>query len=194
VEKKIEVWLPVVGYEGLYDVSDLGMIRSVRRNNKLLKRYICKSGYYEVGLTVNNKVRTLRVHRLVAKAHIENPHNFQVVNHKDGNKLNSAKSNLEWCTSSYNVKHAYAIGLSNPFCPKRLKRLSDASIALCKPVLVTDVINNTIFNFPSIKKAAEFIGISHSGVSHGIKHGRRLMNNYTASYAIDKPSLPTTVK
>ena len=112
-----EVWRDVVGYEGLYQVSNLGRVRSVDRvtfstgtmredanyhfKGKLLKqgnRNASISPYKQVVLYKDRKHKTYGVHRLVAEAFIPNPNNLPQVNHKDENKGNDEKENLEWCT------------------------------------------------------------------------------------------------
>ncbi len=109
-----EEWRPVVGYEGLYEVSNLGRIRTVehycfrgRYNQKSLVEPRIrvlneKSGYLKVNLSKGSKRETLLVHRLVAEAFIPNPEGLPQVNHKDENKKNNAVWNLEWCTVYYN--------------------------------------------------------------------------------------------
>lgn len=114
----MEKWVPAVGFEGYYEVSDKGNVRSVRYDHvgnviysNLLRPAVTHHGYYNVGLSVQSKRFNYLVHRLVAKAFIPNPNNLPEVNHLDGNKLNNDVSNLSWCSSSENIAHAYAIGL-----------------------------------------------------------------------------------
>ena len=102
-----EEWRDIEGYEGLYQVSNLGRVKSLRdKNNKkrelILKPKTMRNGYLKVDLCKNGKQKTFTVHRLVATVFISNPKNFPVVNHKDENKLNNNISNLEWCTVLYN--------------------------------------------------------------------------------------------
>lgn len=113
-----EIWKDVVGYEGLYQVSNLGRVKRVRgrdsrgnlRNERVLKprsihgymiAHLCKDG------TPSNKA----VHRLVAEAFLNNPNNLPEVNHIDGDKTNNLVSNLEWISSSDNSLHAFRLGL-----------------------------------------------------------------------------------
>lgn len=77
------------------------------RGKPLAKRIIGNSPYLRVRFTINGKTKKYSVHRLVATAFIPNPNNYKCVNHKDGNKLNNRVENLEWCTYSENLKHAY---------------------------------------------------------------------------------------
>ena len=102
-----EVWMPVVGYEGLYEISNLGRVHSVARfkaRTKILSLNI-NAKYYAVGLRKNNKYKIHKVHRLVALAFIHNPDNLPQVNHKDENKLNNCVDNLEWCARQYNINY-----------------------------------------------------------------------------------------
>lgn len=112
-----EKWKNIKGYEGIYQVSNLGRIKSLermekykntqrKRKEKILKG-INLNGYIRIGLLKNKKYKNFLVHRLVATTFIPNPNNFKEINHKDGNKQNNEISNLEWCTRSENVKHAY---------------------------------------------------------------------------------------
>jgi hypothetical protein len=116
-----EEWRDVPNYEGLYLISDLGNIKS-KYTDKLLKPSQDKFGYVRFSATKNKKQKTLRIHRIVAEIFIPNPKNLPQVNHIDGNKLNCAKSNLEWSTDSENKIHAYTNGLmigGNQYSKKR---------------------------------------------------------------------------
>ena len=117
-------WRPIKGYEGLYEVSNTGEIKSlpkVRKNGsgyyiqkeKLLRQSNTTTGYKKVELVKDGKRKSLKVHRLVAQAFIPNPQNKPQVNHLDGNKINNNVSNLEWATISENVQHGYDTGLNS---------------------------------------------------------------------------------
>lgn len=103
---KKEYWKPVLGYEGLYEVSNWGRVKSMNYNHtgkeRIMKLVPNKAGYLYVVLYKNGKVKTFRVHRLVAEAFLPNPDNLPEVNHKDENKLNNNVNNLEWCSAKYN--------------------------------------------------------------------------------------------
>ena len=112
-----EIWKDVVGYEGLYKVSNEGNVYSVRRVNSagircgglMLKLTQHKSGYIQVCLRKNGVMKTKKVHRLVAKAFIPNPNHYLEVNHRDENKSNNNVKNLEWCTREYNMNFGTGI-------------------------------------------------------------------------------------
>ena len=130
-----EVWKDVKGYEGYYQVSNLGNIKSLERiiensgtrtgyykvKERILKprENTNRNGYYELSLRKDGKEKRFKVHRLVACAFIENPYNKPEVNHIDGNKSNNCVSNLEWTTSKENKEHAWNIGLNNSNHKKR---------------------------------------------------------------------------
>lgn len=126
----LEIWKDIENYEGLYQVSNFGRVKSLPRlvkNNggeyfykgRILNAGIDSGGYSLVVLSKNDKNKSFRVHRLVASAFIKNPNLHNVVNHIDGNKSNNFYLNLEWTTSSENNAHAYKIGLKIPFRGKR---------------------------------------------------------------------------
>ena len=142
-----ETWKDVVGYEGLYKVSDEGRIYSVERKDsrgnrcggRILKPRYYKDGYLRVTLCKNGKSKTKKVHRLVAGAFIPNPKGFLEVNHKDENKSNNESSNLEWCTHKYNMNHG------------TLKERT--AQALSKKVKATNIKTGEVLTFNSAKEA-----------------------------------------
>lgn len=120
----MEVWNDIVGFEDYYMVSNLGRVkrksREVNNNSyggkmimkgKILSPYLSKKGYSTLRLQVDNKRYSFPVHRLVAKAFIDNPDDKPQVNHIDGDKTNNNVTNLEWCNNSENQLHAYKNGL-----------------------------------------------------------------------------------
>lgn len=105
-----EIWKDVVGYEGFYEVSNLGNVRRKGKANNLKGR-IHRDGYMLLVLCVNCKGKSFQVHRLVASAFIVNRKNREQVNHKNGIKSDNRLENLEWATRSENAIHAHKIGL-----------------------------------------------------------------------------------
>ena len=97
----MEYWKEIPGYEGLYEVSNKGNVRNVRRNT-LLRLPKTNKGYIQVGWCKNGIRNGLKVHRIVAQAFLPNPDNLPQVNHKDEDKTNNNVDNLEWCDTKYN--------------------------------------------------------------------------------------------
>ena len=96
-----EIWKPIEGYEGLYEISSYGRVKSLRRNIILIPKKEL-TGYLRCNLYLNKNMKTVSIHRLVAQAFIPNPDNLPQVNHKDEDKSNNRVDNLEWCTVKYN--------------------------------------------------------------------------------------------
>lgn len=126
----VERWLPVVGYEGCYEVSNHGRVRSInrvvsgrRRPGRILKPALSTTGYPTVSLWKNNAGRTSAIHKLVLAAFVGQSDNGTIANHIDGNKKNNHISNLEITTYRGNLIHAYETGLNTN------KRLSSSDIA-----------------------------------------------------------------
>lgn len=113
----MEIWKDIEGYSGKYQVSNQGNVRSFSRwsNGKILKGGKCGNPgpYRFVALVGEGRkdIKNCYIHRLVAEAFLENPNNYSEVNHKDGNTLNNAVDNLEWCTHYHNMHHALENGL-----------------------------------------------------------------------------------
>lgn len=150
-----EKWADIVGLEGLYQVSSFGRIKrlpgyrkSCRGSKSYLKEKILrphkdKDGYYIISL--RNRGKTYKIHRLVAQAFIPNPNNFPQINHKDENKENNMVENLEWCTSKYNNNYG--------------SHLVRSGLKHRKAVIMLDLHNVVLNKFLSIKEAENFIGI-----------------------------------
>lgn len=99
----------IPGFEGIYAITRDGQVWSYR-NNKFLKQGRSHNGYAKIELNVNGKAYQYRVHRLVAMTYIENPNNYEEVNHIDFNILNNTVENLEWCSHYQNIRHSYDAG------------------------------------------------------------------------------------
>lgn len=120
-----EEWRDIKNYEGYYQVSSLGEVRSLNRLIKTGTGYrtkrgqkingvISNRGYVNQRLWKDGKMKNILEHRLVANAFIPNPNNLPEINHKDGNKLNNTVKNLEWVSRSQNIIHAFETGLEKP--------------------------------------------------------------------------------
>lgn len=166
-----EIWKDISGYEGLYQVSNLGHVRSVDRDivystgriqhmhGMQLKCTLQSNGYYTVGLYGrDHKVKTISVHRLVAIHFILNPDNYPEVNHKDGDKANNCVTNLEWVSELLNIQHAYASGL---------KHGKDSPQCIPVKNLITGEV------FYSIEECARCLRVSSDTVSRKL-HGHNV--------------------
>lgn len=161
-----ELFKDVKGYEGLYQISNLGRVKSLPRNGtinaeRILKSTINNSGYNTVILAKQNKCQTHFVHRLVAEAFIPNPDNLSQVNHKDENKLNNDASNLEWCTPSYNVNY----GTRNDKASKPVQCIETGII------------------YKSAVEAEKKTGSCSRHIAHVCKGKRKTTNGYHWKYA-----------
>lgn len=173
-------WKSANGYEGLYEVSDAGQVRSVDRyiktdikhvesrliKGKVLKQSIKRNGYKTVDLSKNGKVTTTLVHRLVAETFIPNPDRLRFVNHKDSNRTNNVVSNLEWVTSSENRMHGITEG--NVTFPERPIECIETGTVFSRPQHAANWINE---NYPGringkIRVAAQNIRSACKGLKH----------------------------
>lgn len=170
-----ELWKAISGYEGLYEVSNLGNVRSLFRYKKVLKPWDIGTGYLMVSLSKDKSRRTFFVHRLVASAFIENPENKPQVNHLDENRANNNVSNLEWCTCKEN--HNY--GSHN-------EKLSTAHInhpKKSKPVAQYTIHGEFICEFPSIADAARKTATNKSDICACCQGKRKAHKGYVWRYA-----------
>ena len=205
-EVKEEVWKDVVGYEGYYQVSNLGNVKSVDRyvsNNskqmlvkgRLMNLKQDKKGYLRVNLSKNNHVTFTPVHRLVAMAFIPNLENKPQVNHIDGVKTNNNVSNLEWVTNLENMQHAVRSGLFPYAGPNRnINRPISTKVSSNgttpgkqpKAVLQIDPITNEVIaEHMSIAEAARAVGVKVAGNIGGCckgLYGRNTIKGYKWKY------------
>lgn len=133
-----ERWLPIKGYEGLYEVSNTGYVRSIKRD-KILKMEN-KNGYYSVNLYKQKQVHKY-VHRLVAETFLQNPSCFMEVNHKDSNKHNNRVENLEWCDRTFNLQHSYDNGLKRFGEKHGMHKLTENDVAKIRNEYIKGDVN-----------------------------------------------------
>lgn len=157
-----EIWKPVVGYEGFYEVSDCGNVRSVsyyscyhkvvkRREPRMLKLEKTRDGYLRVILSLYGKSKHYFVHRLVAFAFIPNPNNYPSINHKDENPKNNNVNNLEWCTFKYNSNYGTL--------PIRIRKNQTNAPYHSKAVIQHSKDGRFIAKYPSTREAQRQTGI-----------------------------------
>lgn len=174
----MEIWKDIKGYEGIYQISDLGRVKSLKRkaiqpttghirtvNRKIRKTNLSKNGYEMVVLIKDSKTKNISIHRLVALNFIENKNNYKCVNHINGIKTDNCVSNLEWCSYKQNTNHSiYTLG-------NRLK-----------PIISFDLNGNKLKEFDSIKQASKELGIFPSCISAVLRGLQTRAYNYKFEY------------
>ena len=186
---KTEIWKPVKGYEGLYEVSNLGNVRSVDRHlmwgnqyclfkGKPKKSFPNSMGYLRTGLYKNGQGKHYFIHRLVAEAFIPNPNNLPCIDHIDRNYLNNSVDNLRWCTQKENCNNPLTREYAN--IKNRSKEVNEKRLATrrknqswcCEiPVYYVDEDGSKI-SFKSISEAERKIGCSRSTIAKALKKNR----------------------
>lgn len=188
---ELEMWMDIPGYEGHYQCSDTGKVRSLDKyvngvNGKKLKRgRILKqgyrSGYLGVGLSKYGETKSKTVHTLIAKTFIPNPENKPCVNHKDGNKLNNHKNNLEWATYKENTRHYFdVIGVT--FTPAFRSKAKETILKMLEPKKRKVICHEDNIPFDSIKEAASHYGLSHGAIRYLIRNNSTSKAGKTYSF------------
>lgn len=167
-----EIWKPIKGYEGIYEVSNTAKVRSVDRfvrgiNNyvrfikgRYITPHLTNNGYFLCDLYKDNKRKNYLLHRIVAEAFIPNPQKHKVVNHKDSVRTNCLPSNLEWCDMSYNHKYSY----DNNNRREKMNWKKGKDNKLSKPIIMKDLDGKIIKRFDSISCAERNTGISNNRI------------------------------
>lgn len=142
-----ETWVDIVGYEGLYSISNLGRVASHQWGKyRILRQRTGARGYLRVNLSKDGILKTFKVHRLVAEHFLPNPGGLIEINHKDEDKSNNRFDNLEWCTRSYNVNYG--------------TRISKQRVSVIKPVVQYNRTGQVIALYDSLTQASRAVGIS----------------------------------
>lgn len=183
----IENWRDIAGYEGLYEVSTCGRVRSldmfVRNRNgcslrkgRILRPRLVGSGYQQVNLHKNGKKKNHYIHRLVANEFLPNPKHFKEVNHINECKDDNRAENLEWCDRSHNINY----GTRNQRVSKALR--GKPNIACSKRVAQIDVNTNELIKiWPSTKECGRY-GFVQQNISDCCRGKRKVHKGYRWSY------------
>jgi hypothetical protein len=167
INLNMEIWKNIEN-ENYYQVSNLGNVRSLNYKNtgltKILKQSNHEDGYKIISIYINKIRKTVRIHRLVANAFIENSCNKSEVNHINGIKDDNRVENLEWCTHSENIKHSYKIGLQ-----KGLKRTNNPNSKITEKQ-INEIINSNLTQ----KELGKIYNISQTQVSYVIRREKKL--------------------
>ena len=167
-----EIWKDVVNYEGFYQISNLGNVRTVEhittnghlRKGKDRKPFISWKGYKIVGLCKYGKIKAFPVHRLVALAFIPNPNDYPMINHKDENPLNNNVENLEWCDAKYNNTYG--------------NRLEKAAQKRRKPIFAVRVQDKGKELYESLSEASKTFDLHITTFTRAIKGKKILRDRY----------------
>jgi len=161
-----EIWKNITGYEGLYQVSNLGRVRSLRKN--IIMSFSDSNVYSHINLSKHGKRRTFLAHRLVALAFIPNPDNKPCIDHIDGNPTNNHVSNLRWCTMMENQNFPLAIknkiGINSKDSNYRYK-IDRNDNPFCKPIIQLDLNFKFVKEYRSMADASEALNIKAYNIS-----------------------------
>lgn len=154
-----EIWKDIAGYEGLYQVSNLGNVKSLNYNHTGLPRLLAekhhKTGYCTVTLCKDGDCKNKSIHILVARAFLPNDESLPCVNHIDGNKGNNNVRNLEWVTYSQNTRHAISSGLRSDCNMRGIKGAANKN---SRSVCQYDTSGHLVKIWPCVSDAARFYG------------------------------------
>ena len=187
-----EIWKDIKGYEGLYQVSNLGRVKSLRYN-RLMSLRTDYRGYLDVMFSVDAKTKRYKVHRLVAQAFIPNTENKPQVNHKDENKQNNNVENLEWCTNEYNSNYGTVrerrlkTALKNrKENPKKYKKNYSRKSNFWQPKEITQysLDGKFIKNWDSMKEASKELKIPPQNISECCRGIRKKAKGFIWKYKI----------
>lgn len=170
---KEEIWKSVKDFENLYEISNLGRIKSLYFNKeKILKPRLTLDNYYQIDLCKNKKIYKKYIHRLVAEAFIPNPNNLPIINHIDENSKNNVISNLEWCDSKYNNNYGN--------CKNKISEANSIKINQY------DLNGNFVKQWLGINNISRCLKINKGNICMCCKGKRNNAGGYIWRYSYDK--------
>lgn len=175
-----EEWM-IIKYNNNYEVSNLGNVRN-RKSQKILKPAISNKGYYLVSLSRDCKQHTYTIHKLVMEHFNRCAFDYEVINHKDHNKLNNTLENLEYITQKENVKDAYNNGLCENCRKQAQKNILKASESQKIKVNQYDLEGNFIKCWDYIRQIQKELGISNANIVKCCKGERKSTGGYIWKY------------
>lgn len=187
-----EEFRDINGYEGLYQVSNYGRVKSLQKYNAISKKYYNrekilknlphKGGYLKVGLNKDGKKKCHLIQQIVGKTFIPNPNNLLEINHKDTNKYNNMFFNLEWCTRSENMKHAF----ENGKCNSQLSHLKKVIQNNKKAILQYTLNNEFIKKWDSSAQIEKELGYLHGNISKCCLNKKHCLTAYGYKWKYEK--------
>lgn len=185
-----EEWRDVAGYEGFYQVSNMGRVRSLDRTflradgtTATYKSKVLKPAgrpYLHVYLSKNNVHDMMRVHRLVAEAFVANPENLKCVDHIDCNKTNNRADNLRWCSHLQNMRYAQENGLlAGNF---HYELLSDETKLNMKAPRMVSIVRDDGTEYDCVEDAAKEMGVTHGAISHVLRGLTKTCKGHSFKY------------
>lgn len=158
-ERVIEMWKDIIGYEGMYQISNYGRVKSLPRfynqwrggktpiKGKILKHWAINCGYLNVRLANDGNCKNFSIHRLVATHFLQKIKGKNFVNHKDSDKTNNYYKNLEWCTQKENIKHSYDNKLAKTGSDRTQSKLSRTDV-----INIKKLYKKNVFGYVEVAK------------------------------------------
>lgn len=180
-----EIWKDIKGFEGMYQISNLGRVKSLKRKRNninrieqehLIKQFDNSKGYLQFSLFKDEKKYTFRTHRILAETFIPNPKKYKVVNHINGHKKDNRLENLEWCTYKYNTQHAWKNGLCSI---NKFKHYTTK-------VLQIDNNDNILAVYMSQRIASKINNISYRALNMCLKGKNKTCGGYKWKYKLEE--------
>lgn len=189
MKDNIEIWKPVIGYEGIYEISNIGRVKSLQRQKyknpthiipgKIRPLQLHSNGYYSIMLCKNGITKRVHIHRLVASAFIPNPAGHSTVNHINYDRKDSRVENLEWCSQQQNILHATKRNGYKNNMQGRTGKLSVNS----KPTYQIGLDDKVIKLWDSLRDAARELNFNYSSLRNCARGTSKKSHNFKWKYA-----------